>query len=196
MSILALKHNGVLFCALALLFSIFAFDLRAEDAGFDLNADLSDAEFQAMLGRLSDEQLRDIVIAEFASRREALPDPSEGIMDGMRRIGGTLTTNASLLLAKWPMLGDAFGAVAARLSAAGGIGLALLALGLSLAMGFVARHFWRQRAAARQIELAKRNVDKGPYGTLSTILDAAFFLVIELSSSLAFALTAMATQTV
>ncbi len=193
MTIPAWKHTGVLLWALALLCSTFAFDLRAEDAALDLNVDLSEAEFQAMLARLSDEQVRDIVIAEFTARRADAPDPTEGVMASMRDIGEALTTNASALLAKWPTLGGAFGAVAARLSAAGGIGLALLALGLSLVAAFVVRHFWRQRAAARQIEIAERNIEKGSYGTLATILDAAFFLVIELSSSLAFALTAMAT---
>ncbi|MEM7522290.1 MAG: mechanosensitive ion channel domain-containing protein [Pseudomonadota bacterium] len=53
--------------------------------------------------------------------------------------------------------------------------------------------FWRNRASRRQIEIAEPNIAKGSYGTLRTILDAAFFLVIELSSSVAFALTAMAT---
>ncbi|MEM9441587.1 MAG: hypothetical protein AAGA73_14160, partial [Pseudomonadota bacterium] len=193
MIIAAWKHSGVLFWALALLVSALTSDLRAQDAALDLNSDLSEAEFEALLGRLSDEQVRDIVITEFASRRADLPDSAEGIMDSMRTIGATLSTNASTLFAKWPTLGDGFDAIGARLSAAGGIGLALFALGLSLAVAFVVRHFWRQRAAARQIEIAERNVDKGSFGTLATILDAAFFLVIELSSSIAFALTAMAT---
>ncbi len=146
-----------------------------------------------MLGRLSDEQVRDILIAEFAAQRseEALPD--ENLLMNAREIGEALTSNANALLAKWPEFGNAFVAVAARLSDAGGIGYSMLALLTCLAAGFFVRFFWRRRAAQRQIAIAERNVEKGSYGSLGTIGDAALFLVIELSSSVAFAMTAMAT---
>jgi len=185
--------TAILLGVLALIFSIIATDLRAQDTTLDLRADLSEAEFHAMLGRLSDEQVRDILIAEFTARREGTPEQTEGLMTQMRNVGEALTANASALIAKLPMLGQAYSAVSTRLSQAGGVALALLALGLSLAAAFVARHFWRSHASRRQIEIAERNIEKGSYGTLRTILDAAFFLVIELSSSVAFALTAMAT---
>ena len=178
---------------LALVFSILATDVRAQEATLDFRADLSESEFQAMLGRLSDEQVRDILIAEFAARREEAPEPSEGIMERMRGVGEALTANAIALIAKWPILGQGFSAVTTRLAEAGGVWLAFLALGLSLTTAFIVRHFWRSRASRRQIEIAQRNIAKGSYGTFQTVLDAAFFLIIELSSSLAFALTAMAT---
>ena len=187
------RSIGVLFGVLALVFSILATDVRAKEATLDFRADLSESEFQAMLGRLSDEQVRDILVAEFAARREEAPEPSEGIMERMRGVGEALTDNAIALIAKWPILGQGFSAVTTRLAEAGGVWLAFLALGLSLTTAFIVRHFWRSRASRRQIEIAERNIAKGSYGTFRTVLDAAFFLIIELSSSLAFALTAMAT---
>ncbi|MEM1163720.1 MAG: mechanosensitive ion channel domain-containing protein, partial [Pseudomonadota bacterium] len=193
MSAASTTFMGILICALALLLSVLATDVRAQDPPLTLGSDLSQTEFQAMLGRLSDEQVRDILIAEFAARREGTTEPTEGFMTRMRSVGEALTANASTLIAKWPTLGGAFTAVSTRLSHAGGFGVALLALGLSLAIAFAVRHFWRSRASRRQIEIAERNIEKGSYGTLRTIVDAAFFLVIELSGSVAFALTAMAT---
>ena len=165
---------------------------QAQDASVDLSADLTEAEFQAMLGRLSDENVRDILIAEFAARRTEEAVQSEGLLTNSRDIGETLTTNAAALLAKLPELGAGIGAVFTRLSDAGGVGLAFLALGLSLAAGWVVRHYWRQRGAARQSVIAERNMGKGAYGSVSTIVDAAFVLIIALSGSVAFALTAMA----
>ena len=159
----------------------------------DLRADLSEEEFQAMLGRLSDEQVREILIAEFAARRVEDPGSGDGLMTSSRDIGEALTTNARGLIAKWPEFGDAFRAVGQRLTDAGGIGYAFFALVLSLAVGFAVRHFWRRGATRRQIALAERNVVKGSYGSVATIFDAAVIMVIELSSSIAFAVAAMAT---
>ncbi|MEM7289769.1 MAG: mechanosensitive ion channel domain-containing protein, partial [Pseudomonadota bacterium] len=156
---------------------------------------LSEAEFQALLGRLSDEQVRDILIAEFAERRSGEADPvaSEGLLTSARNAVEALTTNASALFEKWPEIHRAIGVVGERLTAAGGIGYAAFALLICLTAGFVVRFFWRRRSLARQMAIAERNVERGSYGSLATIGDAALFLVIEFSSSLAFALTAMAT---
>ncbi|MEM1398410.1 MAG: hypothetical protein AAGF58_00945, partial [Pseudomonadota bacterium] len=112
-----------------------------------LSANLTQAEFQEMLGRLSDEQVRDILIAEFAARRVAPAEESGGILINAQDVGERLSTNAAALLAKWPELGDAFEAVGTRLQAAGGFSLALFALAVSLAAGFIVRYFWRRKAA-------------------------------------------------
>jgi small-conductance mechanosensitive channel len=157
-----------------------------------LDTALNEAEFQAMLGRMSDQQVRDILIAEFAARRAEIPASGPGGLESLEQIGETLTQNASALIATWPQMGDAFHAVGVRLAEAGGVGLAAFALGLSLAAGFGVRHFWRQRASRRQSALLERNIDKGAYGSVATILDAAVLLVIELSAALAFAVTALA----
>ncbi|MEL6887118.1 MAG: mechanosensitive ion channel domain-containing protein [Pseudomonadota bacterium] len=171
---------------------LIAPNAQAQDANVTLSADLTEAEFQAMLGRLSDENVRDILIAEFAARRSEDAAPSEGLLTNSRDIGETLTTNAAALFAKLPELGAGIGAVFMRLSDAGGVWLAFLALGLSLAAGWVVRHYWRQRGAARQRAIGERNLGKGAYGSVGTIVDAAFVLIIALSGSVAFALTAMA----
>jgi len=145
-----------------------------------------------MLGRLSDEQVRDILISEFAARRSEEVTQSDGLLTNSRDIGETLTTNTAALLAKLPELGAGFAAVYTRLSDAGGVGLAMLALAISLAAGGVVRYFWRQRGFARQRAIGERNINKGAYGSVSTIVDAAVVLIIALSGSVAFALTAMA----
>lgn len=158
----------------------------------DLSANLTPAEFQEMLGRLSDEQVRDILISEFAARRAEEPASGGGLLSNAQSVGETLSANARALLAKWPEMGGAFAAVGTRLEAAGGIGLAVFALAVSFAAGFAVRYFWRRKATQRQLALAERNVGKGSYGSLATIGDAALFLLIDLSSVLAFAVSAMA----
>lgn len=165
----------------------------AQDAPLDLQADLSEEDFQAMLARLSDEQVRDILISEFAARRVEDAGSGDGLMTNTRDIGETLTANARGVIAKWPEFGDAFRAAGQRLTDAGGIGYAFFALGLSLAVGFAVRLFWRRGATQRQMALAERNVVKGSYGSVSTIFDAAVIMAIELSSSIAFAVAAMVT---
>ncbi|MEL7165605.1 MAG: mechanosensitive ion channel domain-containing protein [Pseudomonadota bacterium] len=165
---------------------------HAQDAGVTLSADLSEAEFQAMLGRLSDEQVRDILIAEFAARRTEDAPQSEGLLANSRDVGETLITNASAIFAKLPELGVGIGAIFLRLSEAGGVGLAFLALAISLSAGGLVRHYWRKRGEARQVAIGERNLNKGAYGSVSTILDAFFVLLIALSGSVAFGLTAMA----
>lgn len=182
----------ILAFGLAAVLLSFATETRAQAEIPKLDADISETEFQAMLGRLSDEQVRDILVAEFAARREAEAAPAEGLLTSSRDIVDRLTNNAEALFAKWPEIGAAFSAFGSRLSDAGGIGFAVFALFVCLAAGFVVRHFWRRRATQRQIAIAERNVEKGPYSSAATISDAALFLVIELSSSIAFALTAMA----
>lgn len=164
----------------------------AQGADVNLSSDITEAEFQGMLGRLSDEQVRDILIAEFASRRDEAAIASGGLLTNSRDIGETLITNAAALFAKLPQLGTGVSAVFSRLSEAGGVLLAALALAVSLAAGGVVRHYWRKRGAARQSVIGERNLNKGAYASLSTIVDAAVFLLIALSGSVAFALTAMA----
>lgn len=172
---------------------VFATQAHAQDAPPGFDSTLTEAEFQAMLGRLSDEQVRDILITEFAARRAAEPPPDEGFLTNTQDIGDTLETNARALFAQWPVMDQAFEAVRSRLRDAGGIGYTLFAFFVSVAAGLVVRYFWRRRAAQRQIAIAERNIEKGSYGSLATIGDAALILFIELSSSLAFAVTAMAT---
>jgi small-conductance mechanosensitive channel len=155
-------------------------------------ADLSEVEFQAMLGRLSDEQVRDILIDEFAARRIVEPLPTGGILANADTIIATISANALVLWAKWPEFGAAFSAVYSRLAAAGGLGKAVFALLVSCLAGLTVRFFWRRKAARGQMALAERNIGKGPYGTLGTIGDAVLFLLIELSSVLAFAVSALA----
>lgn len=171
---------------------LFAPAAHAQDAGVTLSADLSEAEFQAMLGRLSDEQVRDILIAEFAARRTEDAPQSEGLLANSRDVGETLITNASAIFAKLPELGVGIGAIFVRLSEAGGVGLAFLALAISLSAGGLVRHYWRKRGEARQVVIGERNLNKGAYGSVSTIVDAFFVLLIALSGSVAFGLTAMA----
>lgn len=178
---------------LLVLWLTLAGNARAEDEPIAIPTGLTETEFQALLGRLSDEQVRDILIAEFAARRAEETAPGDGLLADARQIGDALTSNASGLLAKWPEFGDAFRAIASRMSEAGGLSFALIALLICAAAGFVVRHFWRRRAALRQIALAERNVEIGSYGSVGTIADAGLFVVIELSSSLAFAVTALAT---
>ncbi len=169
---------------------------QAPGSTVTLPATLTEAEFQVLLARLSDEQVRDILITEFATRRAAEAASSAGMagmMSSTRDIGDTLTANAAALLAKLPELGAGIGAIPARLAAAGGVGLGLLALMVSVVAGGAVRYFWRQRISTQQAVVAQRNIDKGSYGSVRTILDAGFFLLLELSGVLAFAVTAMAT---
>ena len=158
-----------------------------------LSGDLTDAEFQALLARLSDEQVRDILIRELAAKRAAASsgEGGGGVLGAARGVGEELSANATALLSKWPQLGDAFRAAAARLEAAGGLGFAMLALIASCAAGFAARYLWRRGASRRQTRLAERNAAKGAYANLGVIADAAAFVLIDLSSVAVFALAAM-----
>ncbi|MGD1884123.1 MAG: mechanosensitive ion channel family protein [Paracoccaceae bacterium] len=185
---------GATFLALALMLCtpMLAPAVQAQEVSVDLSADLTEAEFQAMLGRLSDEQVRDILIAEFAERRIEESAQGAGLLTNSRDIGETLTTNAAAVFAKLPELGAGIGAVFTRLSDAGGVGLAFVALAISLLAGGIVRYYWRKRGEARQISIGERNIGKGAYGSVSTIVDAIFVLLIALSGSAAFALTAMA----
>ena len=158
--------------------------------GFSDN--LSETEFQAMLGRLSDEQVRDILIREFAARRPPESSSGDGLLGNVRHVGENLSINMRSLLSKWPEMGAGFAAVARGLETAGGLWLALLALVVSLGSGFAARFFWMRPATQRQQALAERNADKGSYGTLSIIGDAMVYLLIDLSSVLVFAIASLA----
>ena len=193
------RTNGVMHWVFAII-SFAAFFIspiniaKAQEPSISVS-DLNAEEFEALLGRLSDEQVRDILIAEFAARRNVTEEAvtSDGLLTNARDAVEALTTNASALFAKIPELGSGFQAVISRLSEAGGIGFAFLVFIICVSAGLFVRYFWRRRALQRQLELAERNVEKGSYGTLATIGDAALLLIIELSSSIAFALTAMAT---
>ncbi len=158
-----------------------------------LSGDLSEKEFRDVLGRLSDEQVREIVIQEFAARRNEKTQSDAGLMATARDVGERLSVNARALVSKWPLVDDAFAAIASRLNAAGGVWLAILALIISFAAGFAARFFWRRRAAERQYKLAERNAGKGAYATPAIIGDAILYLLIDLSSVLIFAVAAVAT---
>lgn len=162
------------------------------EAKLPLPADLSEPEFQAMLGRLSDEQVRDVLIAEFDARRAAAPAAEANLMAALRNAGEAMTSNAAALIAKWPELGGAFGAVAAHLKSAGGLSSAFAALAISLAAGFMVRHLWGRRTATRLVALTERNVGAGSYGSLRAIFDAAAFLLIGLLGVAAFGFSAMA----
>ena len=186
-----LKGLTALLLGLVLASSVFA---QSETTNVPtLDGSLTEAEFEAMLGRLSDEQVRDILIQEFATRRSETPEASSGILENAQQIGEQMSANVRLLLGAWPNVGQAFQPMLSRLSEAGGIGLALFALVLSFAAGITVRFFWRRKATLRQLELAERNLEVGAYGSLSTIGDACLFILIELSSVVAFAIAAMAT---
>jgi small-conductance mechanosensitive channel len=154
--------------------------------------DLSEDEFRALLGRLSDEQVREILIREFSERRPPRHDAGVGVLGNARDIGERLHANLRDLLAKWPQLGDALRAVGDGLTAAGGIGTAFAALLISFAAGFAARHFWHRKAAAHQTMLAERNVGRGSYATLGIIGDALLFLISDLLGAVAFAIGSLA----
>ena len=156
------------------------------------NGNMTETEFQAMLGRLSDVQVRDILIREFAARREAASEPSDSMLGDARSIGEQLSANMRALLSKWPEMGAGFAALGRGLDAAGGVWLALLALLVSFGAGLTARFFWIRPAARRQLALATRNASKGSYATLSIIGDATMFLLIDLSSALVFSVAALA----
>jgi len=158
----------------------------------NLTDSLSEAELQALLSRLSDEQVREILLSEFARNRSADAEPGAGFLANAREMGEQLSINSNAIFSKWPEIGDAIAAVFDRLAAAGGLSQALLALIVSFAIGFAVRFVWRRRAVARQVALAERNIDKGSYGTLSTIGDATIFLLIDLSSVFAFTASAFA----
>ena len=157
-----------------------------------ISGDLSESEFQAMLGRLSDEQVRNILIGEFAARRAASPIVKVGLLANADAIVATITANAKILWSRWPEFGAAFPAVYNRLTAAGGLGKAVFAFLFSCAVGLGVRFLWRRKAAQRQMVIAERNLNKGAYSNLGTIGDAVLFLLLELSSVFAFVCAAMA----
>ncbi|MEM7404986.1 MAG: mechanosensitive ion channel family protein [Pseudomonadota bacterium] len=158
-----------------------------------LPADLSEPEFQALLGRLSDEQVREILIREFAVRRQVDAEAGEGFLSIVRNVGEQLSTNSRAVLAKWTEMGEAVSAVLNRLTDAGGVGFALLALALCFAAGFFARYLWRRRMARRQLELGERNAGKPAYSTPGHIRDALQFLIGDVASAVVFAVAAMMT---
>ncbi len=154
--------------------------------------DLTEPEFRAMLGRLSDEQVRAFVIREFAARRATKSGDEVGVLSRVREVGEQLSASAAMLLSRWPELPAAFQAIGARVDALGGYGIALLAFLVSFGSGLAARFFWRRRAAERQLQLAERDADKGAYANLAIIGDAFLFLLIDLSSVLVFAAAGLA----
>lgn len=156
------------------------------------SAELTEEEFQTMLGRLSDEQVRGKMIEEFATRRAERSEPSVSLTEKTTVAAATIAANAQALWAKRSELGAAFRAVQRRLIDAGGVTAALFALVVSSLIGLFVRGLWRRKIAQRQLALAERNIDKGAYGSLGTIGDAAWFLLLELSTVLAFAITAAA----
>lgn len=194
MTSLSLKRTNAFFAGLLCMcvLSLPLSGVHAQEVTLDLQAGLSEEEFQAMLGRLSDEQVRDILISEFAARHADDAVASDGIMTSARQIGEAISTNARGLISQWSEFDDAFGAAGERLRAAGGIGYALFAFGLSLGAAFASRFYWRRRVAQRQMALAERNAVTGSYASIAAIFDSAVILALNLSGALVFSLTAMA----
>ena len=60
MSAVSRHPIALLMGVLVLILSIIATELRAQEPPLDLPTNLSDSGFQAMLGRLSDEQVRNV----------------------------------------------------------------------------------------------------------------------------------------
>lgn len=160
-----------------------------------LPEDLSRAEFDALLGRLSDEQARALLVDWYASRaaaQPATPAPSEGWLAASRRVADRLSARLEEMATDAPRLPQEIGVALERVQAFGGVGFAAFGLAAALAAGFAARHFWRRNASARQQELAARNAHLGPYATVGVIADATLFLVIELIGVAVFWVAAMA----
>ncbi|MEZ5931613.1 MAG: mechanosensitive ion channel family protein [Alphaproteobacteria bacterium] len=155
--------------------------------------DLTSEQFQALLGRLSDDQVRDLVIRQYeASARADAPTSDGSTLAMMTGMGDSFRDRLQALLQQVPHLSDAFALIDARIRAFGGYGIALLGLATTFGAGFLARHLWRRRAVARQERIAARNVEAGAYASPSVLLDAALYLILDLSSVLVFYLAAMA----
>lgn len=153
---------------------------------------LTDEEFQALLGTLTDAQVRDILIAQFAELRPAPALQGEGLLNQAREFGKSLKANAQVIFSKWSDMGEAFSVFGRALEDTGGFWNGVLTLVICVSVGLIVRFFWRRKAAQRQLKLAERNQGKGPYADFGIISDAGLFLIIDLSSALAFALSAHA----
>lgn len=150
-------------------------------------------EFEAFLGRLSDEQVRIVAIEEFRSNRSAAAASEGGLSASLRDVLTEISSNFHRMITYWPEIGAGYGIIADRLEGSGGVFLTFVAGFISILAGAVVRYYWRRRAAQHQMEIAERNAEYGAYGTLGTIGDSFLFLAIDLSSGVAFGITAIAT---
>lgn len=165
---------------------------EAEDAPV-IDSTMTESEFQALLGSLSDEQVRDILIAQYAdlsASRDAAPQSD--LLNRLRDSAKRALINLQTILGTYGDLGTGFGAIHMGLEAAGGIWGGLLAFLICAVGGWILRFLWRHRAARHTTALAERNKDKKPYATIGIICDASLFLIIELSGVVAFAVAAHA----
>ena len=76
---------------------LWAPSAQSQTVEMDLATDLTEAEFEAMLARLSDEQVRDILITQFAARQVEDETQGAGLLTNSREIVENLTTNAAIL---------------------------------------------------------------------------------------------------
>lgn len=163
------------------------------DTIIDIPDNLTSEQFQVLLGRLSDDQVRDLVIRQYEASAGANAPASDGsalaMMTGM---GDSFRDRLRALLQQAPHLPDAFALIDERIRAFGGYGVACLGLLTTFGAGFLARYLWRRRAVARQERIAARNVEAGAYASPAVLLDAALYLILDLYSVLVFYLAAMA----
>jgi small-conductance mechanosensitive channel len=161
-----------------------------------LPAQLTPAANRELLARLSDDQVRALLLQQLdkaAAATTARSDPTaSGLLRSMEETGNALHSRLAAVLAQAPDAPSVAGLVADRWRASGGIAIAALSLAIVLAAGFVARGWWRWVIGQHKDRIAARNVDEGAYASLATIGDAMIWLLLKLSGVVIFYAAAMA----
>jgi small-conductance mechanosensitive channel len=160
-----------------------------------LPTDLTPAANRELLARLSDDQVRALLLQQLDKAAAAKPGKTgptaSGVLMSMEEMGRALHSRIGAVLAEAPDALAIWGLVAERLRASGGIAVAVLSLAIVLAVGFVARAWWRWVIGHHKDRIAARNVDAGAYASLAIIGDAFVLLLLKLSGAVIFYIAAM-----
>ena len=159
-------------------------------AELELPAELTPAEAQGLVARLSDEEVRALLLQQLnkvaASEAQGGEPATLGMILGMETAGGALRSRLAEILAQAPEAPSMLSLVAKRLEGSGGLPLTLLGLALVLGAGFTARFFWRRFVGKRQERIAAKNAEAGAYASLAVVGDAIIWLLLELSGVVIF----------
>lgn len=151
---------------------------------------LTRAEIRQLMSRLSDDQVR-VILLEQLDKAAAAPLAEISLVDEIETTGARLRARLAAVLAAAPAAPRVLALVPERLAAAGGVLPALAALAVLLGGAFAARWLWHRRIVRRHRErTATRAAARPADASVSMFGDAAVSLVLELSGVAIFYLAA------
>jgi moderate conductance mechanosensitive channel len=160
-----------------------------------LPTDLTPAANRELLARLSDDQVRALLLQQLdkaaAATRGKTEPAASGMLMSMEETGKALHSRIGEVVAQAPSVPTMAALVADRLDASGGTAVAMLSLAIVLAVGFGARTWWRWVIGKHKDRIAARKVDAGAYASLAICGDALLWLLLKLSGVVIFYAAAM-----